>query len=75
LAQQIQLDLAPVAGDPEEVELTLLDGKRFSQAVGALAGLDGSEDLVRSAKVAVGGDQQAAQGVVGPPEVVELDPG
>src|SRR4051812_46129161 len=63
LAQQPHLGHAALAGDLEELEAALAEVEQVGD-VAAGAGLDAREDLVDASVVAIGGDEQSAEGMV-----------
>ena len=65
VAEQMQFYLATVTADTEEIELSVRQGGRLPNASDGLADLDAGQHLLGSAKIAVGRNQHASQGVVG----------
>jgi len=70
----MQLDLAAVAAHPEQIQVTFRRRDGLSHAVWTPARLNQGQDFVGTSKIAVCGNQQATQGVVGSAEIVEVDP-
>src|SRR6185436_13093450 len=71
LAQQPHLGHAALAGDLEELQAPLAEVEQVAR-VTACARLDARQDLVDAPVVPVGGDEQAAECVMGAPVVVPV---
>jgi len=69
LTHQVNLECSSTAADPKQVEQSFTDWQRFPDAVGGMTSLDLSQHFVCPPKVAVRGNQKAAQGMMGPLEV------
>ncbi len=46
VAQHVEFELAPLAGEPQQVQPALAHRERLSQTLGAVPRLDGGQDLV-----------------------------
>lgn len=53
MAEQVQLDLAPTAGDPEQIQLALPRRNGLSEAIREATRLDAGHHFVGAPKVAV----------------------
>jgi len=74
LTQKIYLYSSFVAGDLEQIKMTLSRGKRLTDSIRRVSGFDSSKHFVGTAEVTIRRHEEPAKGVVSALEVIELHP-